>query len=76
MIFLYVELDYEQWEKVIETIPVPMGNYLNGISDCEKLKFILSGLNSAKYELEWEYVYTALIDYVYVIYKARQMLIV
>ena len=62
------------WSNVVDIMPAAMANCLNELMNCEKLKFILSGLNGASYVIEWENIYGAIVEFVYAMYRARQVL--
>ena len=60
------------WQNAESYMPTPMARYLDTCSAKDKLQFILTGFNCSKYCPEWEMIYNALLDYVYIMYNKRR----
>ena len=61
-----------KWDEVTGIMPEAMVQSIRLCSSNDKIKFIFTGLNGAKYNSEWEDIYDAIVDFVYCVYKARR----
>ena len=61
-------------DEVKDSMPRAMWDEFSKMTHSQKLKFILSGLNSTKYMPEWKYIYVSLSSLIYEIYKERALI--
>ena len=60
------------WRTVLETMPEAMVESVETLSPKSKLEFILTGCNGAGYNDELENTYSAMLNFVYNVYRTRQ----
>ena len=63
-----------KWADVLDSMSDAMAESVETLNLSDKLHFILTGFHGAKYQDEWEYMYGAVLDFVYMMYKTKQKL--